>query len=63
MPTEITFGNGNSITTEAYEPDDLAKALGKQADKNTFAGDYLFVPTTTGEVWLNPMQVVFLRRS
>jgi hypothetical protein len=63
MPTEITFGNGNSITTDEYEPADLAKALGKQADTNKYAGDYLFVTTTTGEVWLNPMQVVYLRRS
>ena len=63
MPTEITFGNGNSITTEEYEPTDLAKALGKQADKSEFAGDYLFVTTTEGETWLNPIQVVYLRRS
>jgi len=62
MPTEITFGNGNSITTEEYEPADLAKALGKQADKNKFADDYLFVTTTEGEIWLNPIQVVYLRR-
>ena len=62
MPTEITFGNGNSITTEEYEPADLAKALGKQADKSKFAGDYLFVTTTEGEIWLNPIQVVYLRR-
>ncbi|MFL5963244.1 MAG: hypothetical protein ACJ757_10180 [Gaiellaceae bacterium] len=63
MATEITFGNGNSITTEEYEPADLAKALGRQADRNKFAGDYLYVTTTAGEVWLNPMQVVYLRLS
>ena len=62
MPTEITFGNGNSITTEEYDPADLATALGKQADENKFAGDYLLVTTTEGEVWLNPIQVVYLRR-
>ena len=62
MSTEITFGNGNSITTEEYEPADLAKALGKQADENKFAGDYLSVTTTEGEIWLNPIQVVYLRR-
>jgi hypothetical protein len=62
MPTEITFGNGNSITTEEYEPADLAKALGGETDENKFAGKYLFVTTTAGEVWLNPMQVVYLRR-
>ena len=62
MPTEITFGNGNSITTEEYEPADLAKALGREADESKFAGNYLFVTTTAGEVWLNPIQVVYLRR-
>ena len=64
MATEVVFGNGNSLTTDDYEPAELAQALSKNSGKKKFAGDYLHVTTSDNEsVWLNPLQVVYLRHA
>lgn len=61
--TKITMSDGKPIETEAWEPSDLAQHLTGNAGAKNFAGDYFHVVTKNGEsVWINPNQVVHLKR-